>query len=86
MFSLFSLYKDDGFLLVFHLKMKEDSSTQLCVIWGPRSSVDEDWVFGIIYHVKGVSSYQSSKGACFVYLQDVQSVVLWTVYPENGGT
>jgi hypothetical protein len=79
------IYKDDGFLSVVHRKMKEDSNIQLCVIWGPRSSVDEDWVFGILHHVKGVSSYQFSRGACVVHLQDMQSVILWTVCLENGG-
>jgi len=37
---------------VLHLKMKKSSSTQFSEIRGPRGSVDEDRVFGILHDVK----------------------------------
>jgi len=37
---------------LLHLKMKENSITQLREIRGPLGNVDEDRVFGILHHVK----------------------------------
>ena len=58
---------------VLLLMMKQNSSTELCEIWGQHSIVDENWVFGILHHVKGVNSYESCKRACCVHPQGVQS-------------